>query len=328
MFNRDEWILEQQNPMISIKKWQTTVDLIANLYESPIVHILQCTGRGYQVVVGSNTPTNPFRAGHHFPPDSRLFSARVISRGAPLYVNHAASMAEWRENPVVREHRINSFLAVPIYWPDGVSFGTICVLDFAVTHYSRTYQDLLLQFRDLVEGDLLLNNQFLQLLELSTRDELTRLFNRRGFFAEADKHVRLAQRLQQSVGIMYLDLDHLKQLNDDYGHRLGDKAIAALGTAIRNVMRDSDVAGRIGGDEFVVVLMTPDEQSLPKMAARVRAELKQLCQGELADLTLSVSIGYRLFPVTEISVIDRMVSLVDERMYEDKNNHQQQLDAR
>lgn len=328
MFNRDEWILEQQNPMISLKKWQTTVDLVAKLYESPAVFIIQATSQGYQVVISNSSNTNPYPSGHTFAKNDHLFSSQVIQCAGPLYVNHATSMPEWQQNPLVKTNRFNSFLGVPIYWPDGSCFGTICVLDYAVTHYNRTYQELLWQFRDLVEGDLLLNNQFLQLLELSTKDELTRLLNRRGFFIQAEKHVRLAQRLGQSVGVMFLDLDNLKSINDQYGHRIGDKVISALSAAIHNVLRDSDVAGRIGGDEFVVVMMTADAQALPKTAARIRAELKNQCTGELEKLTPSVSIGMRLFPVNEQSGIDRMVSLVDERMYEDKlQNHSQQMDA-
>lgn len=321
MFNRDEWILEQQNPMISLKKWQTTVDLVAKLYEAPAVYIIQSTSKGYQVVIGNQNANNPYRSGELFAKDMKMFSAQVIKNAGPLYVNHATNMPEWQDNPLVKSHRVNSFLGVPIYWPDGSCFGTICVLDYAVTHYNRTFQELLWQFRDLVEGDLLLNSQFLQLLELSTKDELTRLLNRRGFFIQAEKHVRLAQRLGQSVGVMYLDLDNLKQINDQQGHRLGDKAISALAAAIHNVLRDSDVAGRIGGDEFVVVMMTADAQALPKMGARIRAELKNLCVGELQDMELSVSIGTRLFPVNELTGIDRMVSMVDERMYEDKNHN-------
>lgn len=319
MFNRDEWILEQQNPMISLKKWQTTVDLVAKLYESPGVVIVQATSNGFQVVISSSGTTNPCKAGDTYGMDTHLFCTDVIQLAGPLYVNHATSMPEWQDSPLVTEKRVNSFLGVPIYWPDGSTFGIIGVLDFAVTHYNRTYQELLWQFRDLVEGDLLLNSQFLQLLELSTKDELSRLLNRRGFFIQAEKHVRLAQRLGQNVGILYLDLDKLKLINDQHGHRLGDKAITALASAIHNVLRDSDVAGRIGGDEFVVVMMTPDEEALPKTAARIRAELRNLCNGELGGIQLSVSIGAQLFDVKDLTSIDRMVSLVDERMYEDKH---------
>jgi diguanylate cyclase (GGDEF)-like protein len=324
MFNRDEWILEQQNPMISLKKWQTTVDLIAKLYESPAAYVIQATSKGYQVVISSSNPTNPYKPNHNFARNEQLFSERVIQTCNQLYVNHATNIKEWQDNPVVKEHRVNSYLGVPIYWPDGSNFGTICVLDFAVTHYNKTYQELLWQFRDLVEADLLLNTQFLQLLELSTKDDLSRLLNRRGFFIQAEKHIRLAQRLGQNVGVMYLDLDNLKSINDKHGHRVGDKAICALAGAVHNVLRESDVAGRIGGDEFVVVMLTIDEQALPKLAGRIRSELKKMCVGELDGMELRVSIGTRLFQVNELSSIDRMVSEVDERMYQDKQlNHNQ-----
>lgn len=168
----------------------------------------------------------------------------------------------------------------------------------------------------------MLNNQFVQLLELSTRDDLSKLLNRRGFFNQADKQVRLAQRLKQHIGILYLDLDHLKTINDEYGHRIGDKAIGALATAIRNVIRESDVAGRIGGDEFVIVMLADGEESLTKLTLRIRQELRQQAQGELEHIELSVSVGSQLFRHPHSFSIDKMVSEVDRCMYRDKTtNH-------
>ena len=72
MFNRDEWILEQQNPMISLKKWQTTVDLVAKLYEAPAVYIIQSTSKGYQVVIGNQNANNPYRSGELFAKDMKM----------------------------------------------------------------------------------------------------------------------------------------------------------------------------------------------------------------------------------------------------------------
>lgn len=321
MFNHDEWILEQQNPMISLKKWQTTVDLMARLYEAPAAYITQKTSRGLQVVIASSNASNPYRAGATFAPETNLFCCKVVQECSQFYENHATSNKQWAGNPLMEKDHFNSYLGVPIYWPDGTPFGTICVLDFAVTHYNKNFLELIWQFRDLVEADLMLNNQFMQLLELSTRDDLSRLLNRRGFFAQADKQVRLASRLKQNIGVLYLDLDNLKTINDQFGHRLGDKAIAALANAIRKVIRESDVAGRIGGDEFVIVMLAENEESLTKLTYRIRQELRNQASGELEALPLlSVSIGSRLFQHPHQHSIDKMVSEVDRCMYEDKEN--------
>ena len=319
MFNHDEWILEQQNPMISLKKWQTTVDLMARLYEAPAAYITQKTSRGIQIVIASSNASNPYRASNSFPPDTNLFCCKVVQECTQFYENHATSNKQWADSPLVDTNHFNSYLGVPIYWPDGTPFGTICVLDFAVTHYNKNFLELIWQFRDLVEADLMLNNQFMQLLELSTRDDLSRLLNRRGFFAQADKQVRLSSRLKQNIGVLFLDLDNLKAINDQHGHRLGDKAIAALANAIRKVIRESDVAGRIGGDEFVIVMMADNQESLAKVTYRIRQELKNQAVGELADVQLSVSIGSRLFLHPHQLSIDKMVSEVDTCMYEDKH---------
>jgi len=328
MFNHDEWILEQQNPMISLKKWQTTVDLMARLYEAPAAYISQFTSRGFQIVIANSNPANPYKAGDSFSMDTNLFCRKVVQDCAQVYENHATSNNQWQNNPMMERDRFNSYLGVPIYWPDGSPFGTINVLDYAVTHYNKNYLELIWQFRDLVEADLLLNSQFMQLLELSTRDDLSRLLNRRGFFSQADKLVRLAGRLKQNVGILYLDLDGLKDINDRHGHRIGDKSIAALATAIRKVIRESDVAGRIGGDEFVIVMLADEEEALIKLTYRIRHELAQQARDELEPIAPSVSIGSQLFRHPQLYSIDKMVSMVDQRMYEDKNAERHTLEKK
>ena len=321
MFNREDWILDKQNPMISIKKWQTTVDLITRLYEASAAYITQCSADQFQMVVTSENSSEPYKAGNKFERSDNLFCEKVISSCELLYENHASGQSQWRNNPMVAESNINSYLGVPIYWPDGSNFGTLSVVDYAVTHYNKTYQDLIWQFRDLVEADLLLNQQFLQLLELSAKDDLTRLLNRRGFFVQADKQVRLANRLNQKIGVLYLDLDNLKGINDQHGHRVGDKVIEALATAIRNMLRESDIAGRFGGDEFVIVMLAEEENALYKLTQRIRMELKDQCIGELANLNIRVSIGSGLYIPSQDSSIEKMISEVDQLMYQDKQNN-------
>ncbi len=321
MFNRDEWILEQQNPMISKKKWQTTVNLIAKLYEAPMVYVIQKTSRGLKIVISSNTPVNPYQSGEEFQQYETMFSQQVIDSGEQLYINHASSAKDWKTNPVVKEHSVNSYLGVPIYWPDGSCFGAICVLDFAVTHYNKTYLELIWQFRDLVEADLLLATQFLQLLDLSTKDDLTGLLNRQSFYIQSEKQVRLAQRSMQNIGVLYLDMHEMKKVNDQHGHRIGDKAICALTTAIRTVLGENDLAGRVGGDEFAIVMLAPDQQTMAKQSAKIRSELAALCTGELENIKLHVSIAGRLFRPNELTGIDKMASELEEIMLEEKSSY-------
>ena len=327
MFNRDAWILEHQNPMISLRKWQTTVDLITKLYEASAAYVIQCSPDQLQIVVSSGNTSAGYSPGETLERSQDHFCEKVIGSCGMVYENHASGQNEWLQNPMVKDQSINSYLGVPIYWPDGSNFGTLCVVDHAVTHYNKTYKDLIWLFRDLVEADLMLNNQFMQLLELSTKDELSRLLNRRGFFIQADKQVRLAQRLQQNIGLLYLDLDNLKQINDKHGHRIGDKAILALANAVHNVLRESDVAGRIGGDEFVIVMLAQEEQALQKLTQRIRVELKNQCNDELAGLDIRVSIGCGLYRSSEISSIERMISEVDQLMYQDKQNNNARITA-
>ncbi len=325
MNNRDEWILSYQNPMISRKKWQTTIDFIAKLYEAPVACLVQATSQGIQVVIRSQNHETPFSAGEKFPRGQDSFFEHAIHANQKLYVNQATHDAEWKKTDLVQSGGINSFLGVPLCWPDGSTFGALCIMDFAITHYSDMYLGLTEQFRDMIEADLLLNNQFLQLLDLSTRDDLSHLLNRQGFFLQAEKHIHLAQRLDQSVGLLATDLDNLRSINENFGHRIGDKAIAALGTSIFNVLRESDVAGRIDGDEFVVVALAQTQEGMTTLSQRIRTELKNHITGELANVPISVSIGVKVYKSTEITQIDEMVSCASAHLQQEKQPVKQRL---
>lgn len=311
MTNQDEWILDQQIPMISLKKWQSTINLIAKLYESPAAYVLQHTSNGFQIVISSNA-RSLFSAGQWFSHQEDLFSKKVVETCGQLYVNNARHRHEWRDNPLIIERGINSYLGIPVYWSDGTTFGVICVVDYASTHYSKLYLELLWQFRDIIEADLMLNNQFLQLLELSNRDDLSRLSNRHGFFAQADKHVQLAQRLNQSIGLLYLNIENLKQINQEHGHRIGDKAIRALASCIKAILRNSDIAGRIGGNEFVILLVAQKENALLTLSRRIQQELTQFQTDELASIPMTINIYSGFYPAKAITRIDRMITDVEQ----------------
>ena len=91
--------------------------------------------------------------------------------------------------------------------------------------------------------------------ELSLRDELTSLYNRRGFYVLAEQAYRLAQRAGESFFVLFIDVDGLKKTNDELGHEVGSELLRSIAGLIEHTFRETDVIGRIGGDEFVICLL-------------------------------------------------------------------------
>jgi diguanylate cyclase (GGDEF)-like protein len=129
----------------------------------------------------------------------------------------------------------------------------------------------------------------------ATTDELTSLFNRRHLLALGQQEWLRFQRYGSSLGIMVLDLDHLKTVNDSYGQQAGDQILQYFAGILRANLRDADVAGRYGGDEFLVLMPYAEAEGMEQVAERIRTGVKTwptLWMGRPTALTLSV--GYTL----------------------------------
>ena len=109
-----------------------------------------------------------------------------------------------------------------------------------------------------------------ELRHLALTDDLTCLYNRRGFFAAATQLLRLAKRNSQSLVLLFCDFDDLKRINDTYGHREGDLALIRAADALEHSFRDADVVARIGGDEFVALALEASSQGQEVILRRIR----------------------------------------------------------
>ncbi len=153
---------------------------------------------------------------------------------------------------------------------------------------------------------------------LSTTDELTGLWNRRGFYTLAEQEVRRAAREQVGLILLFADLDSFKSVNDEFGHAEGDRALTEIARRLRDSCRGSDTIARMGGDEFVV-LAAGNEEGEQILVDRIRRSLDTLnARGTLA-YPLSMSIGSVFFrPGSDGFNFDEMISRADRRMYEEK----------
>jgi diguanylate cyclase (GGDEF)-like protein/PAS domain S-box-containing protein len=171
-------------------------------------------------------------------------------------------------------------------------------------------QDLALKAQALARSNAALEN-------LSLIDDLTGLYNRKGFLALAEHRAKLAFRNTEPFSIVFVDLDGLKGINDTFGHQEGDRALVDLGNILRDCFRQSDILSRLGGDEFALFVAETGENEI---ASRIQQKLDAYHAAAHRHYRLSVSIGIVSgSPMTD-SDIETLLGLADELMYQQKRN--------
>jgi diguanylate cyclase (GGDEF)-like protein len=157
-----------------------------------------------------------------------------------------------------------------------------------------------------------------ELRRLATVDELTGLANRRGFFALGEHELLVAARTRASVALLFVDVDGLKSVNDDLGHSVGDLLLREAADVIRETIRASDVAGRLGGDEFCVLLMGDPELDAQRVVERMRETVAGHNARPGRGYQISLSIGLSALPAGRSVTLEELIDAADEEMYEDK----------
>jgi diguanylate cyclase (GGDEF)-like protein/PAS domain S-box-containing protein len=157
------------------------------------------------------------------------------------------------------------------------------------------------------------------LREQSIRDPLTRLFNRRFLEESLERELLLASRKKQSVGVLFLDLDHFKRFNDTFGHDAGDMVLQSLADLFRSFFRATDLCCRYGGEEFAIILPESSSQDAVTRANALRSEVKKLrlhYKGQILG-SLTLSAGVAAFP-EHGSSSEELLRIADRCLYESK----------
>jgi diguanylate cyclase (GGDEF)-like protein len=157
----------------------------------------------------------------------------------------------------------------------------------------------------------------IEIHDLSLRDELTGLYNRRGFYLLAEQALRLAHRSKLPFSVLYIDLDDLKQINDSLGHSIGSTFLSEIGEILHATLRETDVLGRIGGDEFAVAGQFSQE-SIALVAQRLNETSVQRNAEGRRSLPLNFSIGYVTAGEDWRGSLDDLLSGADVAMYREK----------
>ncbi|HVS81673.1 MAG TPA: diguanylate cyclase [Pyrinomonadaceae bacterium] len=153
---------------------------------------------------------------------------------------------------------------------------------------------------------------------LSLVDELTGLYNRRGFLAVTEQYLDSFQRSDNSLVVLYADLDGLKGINDSLGHLEGDRALVRTAEILKEAFRSSDIIARLGGDEFVLLASVRQDESADSLTERLQQKIDLTNAQRNRPYDLSISIGVTHFDPDEACTIEELMARADSVMYEEK----------
>ena len=217
---------------------------------------------------------------------------------------------------------LRSMLVMPLKYNDSV-IGALKAFSKQANHFDTYAQVLLGLLADVISSAMFFAAKFNkdELFHKATHDGLTDLANRSLFMDRLRNTIDVAKREHRLAGVLMIDMDGLKHVNDTFGHRIGDVMIKELANRIQHASRHSDTVARLGGDEFAA-LLTPIETSndLSATIERLYSVVTRPFSYENIDYALRLSIGGACFPSDSYD-IEKLLEIADERMYVVKAKH-------
>lgn len=215
----------------------------------------------------------------------------------------------------LKEAKMKSYILVPLVSKQ-THFGSLIVFS-SRENISNSELNFLSLFAKQIELAITIADLFQAVKEQAITDGMTGLYNRRYFEEYIKKEAIRAMRQNQKFTVIGLDLDHLKQINDTYGHNYGDIAIKAIAEVLKSNARSIDIAARMGGEEFNLILPGVDIEGGCIAAERIRKAIESVELEKIGRIT--ASLGVATYP-DQSDDIQELLELTDQAMYESKRN--------
>ena len=192
------------------------------------------------------------------------FCRHTIAQSEPLSVPDAQYDPRFAANPTVTGGpRIASYLGVPLTTPDGYNVGALCAVDRDPRQFDARQASILKKLAEIVVEQM-------ELRQIAKHDALTGALTRRGFLAEVEREFQRSARYDRPSAMIAIDIDHFRAINDRHGHAAGDAVLVSIASACMASMRKSDVFGRVGGEEFAMLLPETSIEDARDVAERLR----------------------------------------------------------
>ena len=246
------------------------------------------------------------------PRDISFCGHAILGDGA-FVIPDALQDERFCDNPLVAgPPHVRFYAGCPLRGPGGRKLGTLCIIDSKPRAFSDEDVEMLVDLALMVEREF-------SAIEWATVDELTGLSNRRGFMMLAQHSLLLCLRQNIPAALVFIDLDHLKQVNDQLGHAEGDWVLVTFAQHLMKAFRSSDVVARLGGDEFLVLLTNHSEAAAESAMARLQQALDATNEAEARGYDISFSYGLVEFDPKRHHTIGALISEGDSLMYKTKH---------
>lgn len=247
---------------------------------------------------------------------SESFCRYTLQGDTATVVPDATLDPRFADNPMVTGGpRIRFYAGVPLRTRDGFNLGTLCAIDSKPREFGSKDIAILEDLARVVIHDLELSQQ-------AAVDTLTGTLSRVAFKAEARRHIALAGRSGEDLALICFDIDHFKTINDTHGHATGDRVLTAVAEVCREHLRGSDLIGRLGGEEFAILLPKTDLDG----GVLVAGKLREAVAGLSAEFGFAVSASFGVaMRGGKFDQVDAMLERADQAMYAAKRNGRNQV---
>ncbi len=249
-------------------------------------------------------------------PRSIAFCSHTIQDNKVMVVEDATADDRFWNNPlVIGSPEVRFYAGAPLRTRKGFKLGTLCVFDRVPRSISIEQKELLHDLAAVVVDEMELHRTNIELTRLATTDPMTGVYNRRHFFVLAEREFARVRRHKIPATVLMIDIDHFKRVNDTYGHAVGDRAIMGTMALAKQLFRHEDVLGRIGGEEFSILMpeTAPDDALVvaERVCDAVRNARIEVCG---TSFSTTVSIGVSGVNPTDATIEDAL-KRADEALY-------------
>lgn len=305
-------------------RFEKITKMVCRILDVPIAlfNLIDADRQFYKSAIGISATQAPKKA---------AFCTHAIHEDYMLLIPNTHKDERFHDNPFVTgEHLdIGFYAGCPIRAPNGMPIGTLCAIDKKPRDMSEEQLESLRDLADMIETEIKmigLSNSQQTLIEeldearrLAMIDPMTRLWNRSGVNALLEKEIQESIRSQTPITIVITDIDHFKKVNDTYGHPTGDAVITEVAKRLSIALRTEDVVGRIGGEEFLIILTNAKPENLEETVERIR---QSICETPIShegqDYPVTMSFGAVSAIPNQAGDTLRLIKHADDALYEAK----------